>query len=89
MILLKRIGIILLVLTAVVFTAGYLFLRISTPGYSGRVAVPGIGAPVEVHFDDFGVPHLYADDEEDAWFAFGYIHARERLFQISRSWMVI
>ncbi len=33
-------------------------------------------------FDGYGVPHVYARDVEDAWFAVGFLHGRERLWQM-------
>ncbi|HEV8357746.1 MAG TPA: penicillin acylase family protein [Gemmatimonadales bacterium] len=44
--------------------------------------IPGLGAPVEVRYDDRGVPHIFAASEEDAWRAEGYVVARDRLFQL-------
>jgi len=37
---------------------------------------------VIVVFDKYGVPHIYASSLSDAFFALGYIHARERLWQM-------
>lgn len=44
--------------------------------------VPGLRAPVDVLVDEFGVPHLYAEDENDLFRAQGFNAARERLFQL-------
>ncbi len=46
------------------------------------IDVPGLGAPVIVLGDEDGVPHIYARDEHDALFMQGYLHARDRLFQL-------
>src|SRR5688500_16713486 len=47
-----------------------------------RGTIPGLSKPVEVVFDDRGVPHVYAATEEDAYRALGFIMARDRLFQM-------
>ena len=47
----------------------------------GRVAVPGLRAPVEILRDRWGINHIYADSEHDLFFAQGYAAARDRLFQ--------
>src|SRR5688572_12547818 len=60
----------------------YFFLLNQKPSYSGTVAVAGLTHPVEIYFDTYGVPHIYADNEEDLFFALGYVHAQERLFQM-------
>ncbi len=44
--------------------------------------IPGLGKPVQVVFDDRGVPHIFASSEEDAYRALGYVMARDRLFQM-------
>ena len=46
------------------------------------MAPPGLQAPVEVLADGYGVPHVYARDTDDAWFAAGALHARDRLWQM-------
>ena len=46
-----------------------------------RVAVAGLSAPVEIVTDRWGIPHIYAQNERDLFFAQGYNAARERLFQ--------
>ncbi|MBW3655830.1 MAG: penicillin acylase family protein, partial [Gemmatimonadetes bacterium] len=46
-----------------------------------RVAVAGLSAPVEIVTDRWGIPHIYARNERDLFFAQGYNAARDRLFQ--------
>ena len=57
-------------------------LRGTVPDLRGEVRLAGLQAPVEVLFDEWGVPHIYARDAEDAWAALGYLHGRERLWQM-------
>ncbi|NLG68878.1 MAG: penicillin acylase family protein, partial [Firmicutes bacterium] len=45
----------------------------------------GLRAPVRVVEDRFGIPHVYATDEWDLFFTVGYLHARDRLFQMAVS----
>ena len=45
-------------------------------------ALPGLGGAVDVRFDDRGVPHIFAESENDAYRALGWVHARDRLFQM-------
>lgn len=51
----------------------------------GEVALPGLQRPCTVHFDAYGVPHVSAETLEDAFFAQGYFHAKERFFQMELS----
>jgi len=49
------------------------------PGGTRRV---GVRQPVEIERDAQGVPHIYADNDEDLFFGFGYAMAQDRLFQL-------
>src|SRR5438045_7054950 len=48
----------------------------------GQIAVPGLKEPVEVLRDRWGVPHIYAKNPDDLFFAQGFVAAQDRLFQI-------
>jgi penicillin amidase len=81
----KAIKILLLALAAlivVVLVLGYWKIRRSYPQAEGSVAVAGLAAPVEVMRDRWGVPHLFAQNEHDLFFAQGYVHAQDRLWQM-------
>lgn len=45
-------------------------------------AIPNLAGPVEVRYDQRGVPHLFATTELDAIRALGFVAARDRLFQL-------
>jgi penicillin G amidase len=47
-----------------------------------RVRLTGLGATTEVRYDDRGVPHIFAATAHDAYRALGWVHARDRLFQM-------
>ena len=59
-----------------------IYLTSQKPQYSGSIQFKGIQEKVSVVFDFYGVPHIYAANEEDAYFALGYVHAQDRLFQM-------
>ncbi|MCB0279306.1 MAG: penicillin acylase family protein, partial [Calditrichaeota bacterium] len=40
------------------------------------------GISAEIYIDSIGVPHIYASDNNSTAFALGYMHARDRLFQM-------
>lgn len=78
----KRLIVLAFVLLVAAGGGGYWWARESLPIMDGQLAYPGLRAPVEVLFDGHGVPSVYARDPEDAWFAAGVLHARERLWQM-------
>ncbi len=49
---------------------------------SGTLSVTGLQLPVEITRDEFGVPRIAAQSEHDMMFAFGYVHAQDRLWQM-------
>ncbi|OJJ22202.1 hypothetical protein BKI52_09185 [marine bacterium AO1-C] len=51
------------------------------PKYSGKVTLPGLQQNVEVFFDRYGIPHIYAKNVKDAYFALGFVQAQERIAQ--------
>ncbi len=48
----------------------------------GTETVAGLAAPVEVIRDTWGVPHIYASNTDDLFFAQGYVQAQDRLWQM-------
>jgi len=63
-------------------TGGYIYLHLQKPQYAGEVSLKGLNSEATVHFDSFGIPHIYGSSEEDVYLALGFVHAQERLFQM-------
>lgn len=79
---LKRL--LLVLLLAVVLGVGFLGYRLwsSKPMLDGVITHASLRAPVRVVRDDWGVPHITAENEADAYFALGYVTGQDRLFQM-------
>ena len=60
---------------------GCLSIRVAA-GDDSPVKLAGLSGEVSVYEDEFGVPHIYADTWTDAARALGWIHARDRLWQM-------
>ena len=52
------------------------------PQIEGELTLPGLAAPVEIIRDRWGIPHIYAQNTADLFFAQGFVHAQERLWQM-------
>ncbi|HYC80531.1 MAG TPA: penicillin acylase family protein, partial [Solirubrobacterales bacterium] len=52
------------------------------PKTKGTIELPGLGGRVTVRRDRWGVPHLEAEAREDLFFAQGFCHGQERLWQM-------
>src|SRR5215211_1044701 len=48
----------------------------------GELTIPGLDSAVEVRRDRWGVPHIYARNEHDLFFAQGFVAAQDRLWQM-------
>lgn len=76
---------ILIVVIPVIILLGLLFNSLSKKSFyptTGEIKAKGLKQQVKVYFDDFGVPHVIANNREDIYFSQGYIHARDRLWQM-------
>lgn len=50
--------------------------------YNADLKLPQLKGKTEVYFDDRLVPHVFAEQENDAYFVQGYLHAKFRLWQM-------
>jgi penicillin G amidase len=78
----RRLLILLVLMPLIGLIGGYAFLSGSLPGVSGTVHLAGLSAPVEIRRDKDGVPTIRAKNWQDGYFALGYVHAQDRLWQM-------
>jgi penicillin amidase len=71
-----------LVLAIVAPTFGWLYLRRSLPATNGTVAQRSVTGAVEIMRDERGIPYIFAPTDRDAFYALGYVHAQDRLWQM-------
>jgi len=73
-----------LVLAAIVLLAAALlwYRQASQPLHEGTLQVPGLQAAVAIRRDAYGIPTIDAKTEHDAYFALGFVHAQDRLWQM-------
>ncbi|MEQ8302510.1 MAG: penicillin acylase family protein [Cyclobacteriaceae bacterium] len=79
---LKRILLTVIGLLLLLGAALFIYLQLQKPSYEGEITLAGLKEEVEIRYDNYGIPHIYAGTEEDAYFALGYAHAQDRLFQM-------
>jgi penicillin amidase len=79
---LKGLFLLLVVLVVVAGVAGYLVVQRTLPQTDGAVQIDGLRDRVEIIRDKNGVPHIYAQNQDDLYFAQGYVHAQDRLWQL-------
>jgi penicillin amidase len=80
---LVRLALLLLVLLAVAVLVGWrLAARSLRPDRDEVFETSGLAAEVTIAYDRWGVPHVRAASLADACFAQGWVHARDRFFQL-------
>lgn len=80
-ILIRSIVFILLPLVILLLYFGHYAFQ-SLPIYQGEAAVSGVKAPINLSRDKNGIVHIQAKSDSDAFFALGYAHAQDRLWQL-------
>src|SRR5436190_15065591 len=66
-------------------TAAGLWLQLfrrPLPRTRGRLRLNGLEDSVEIRRDRWGVPHIHAQTRHDLWFAEGFCHGQDRLWQL-------
>jgi penicillin amidase len=71
-----------LVLVILVTVLGVWLVRRPIPQYGGELRLDGLAAPVTVHRDTAGIPHIYASSTADMVRAQGYLHAQDRFWEM-------
>src|SRR5690554_4910300 len=82
----SRIVLIILAIVLLLAVAGSIFVAYTVrrpfPQTDGTITLDGLESEVNVLRDEYGVPHIYAENENDLYFAQGYVHAQDRFWQM-------
>ncbi len=78
----KRIIFIIIGILAVISLSVFIYLRSYLPDYSGELSVAGLEGPVTIERNQFAVPTIRAENRDDLYFAWGYVNAQDRMFQL-------
>ncbi|HWV10989.1 MAG TPA: penicillin acylase family protein [Pseudomonas sp.] len=78
----KRTLTVIAVVVAASAAGGYWYVDSKQPLREGELTLQHLQAPVEVRYDERGVPHIQAQNETDMYRALGFVHAQDRLFQM-------
>lgn len=78
----KKIIVIFLFVFLFIVGGLYVYLRLTIPKTEGTLQVKGIGEEILIKWNPWGVPFIEAKNINDMFFAIGFCHARDRLFQM-------
>lgn len=67
---------------AVLAIVAYIFIQSLKPTYDGEIQLENLKETVNVYYDTYGIPHIYAKNDTDGFHALGYVHAQDRLWQM-------
>ncbi|MBF13465.1 MAG: hypothetical protein CMF46_03775 [Legionellales bacterium] len=65
-----------------IFFLIWLYTYLSLAKTRGVSELPGLKEGVDIHRDAHGVPHIHANHNHDLYFALGYLHAQDRIWQL-------
>lgn len=69
-------------LLAVMVLIGFGWLRSSLPDLDGKITLKGPESEITIARDTHGIPHIGGASDHDIFFAMGYVHAQDRLWQM-------
>ncbi|MEM7802710.1 MAG: penicillin acylase family protein, partial [Chloroflexota bacterium] len=52
------------------------------PDRNSRQKISGLKETVQIDYDKWGIPNIYAQNRDDLFFAQGFVHAQDRLWQM-------
>jgi penicillin amidase len=78
-----RLFLLLVALAGLALMVGYYLASRSLVDYDANYAVPAISGEVEIVRDNSGVPHIFAEADEDVYYGLGFAHAQDRLWQMT------
>ncbi|MFK3972785.1 penicillin acylase family protein [Pseudomonas sp. NPDC087358] len=78
----KRSLCVIALLIILIAGGGTWYVHSKQPLRNGEMSLANLQAPVSVRYDERGVPHIKAENQDDLYRALGYVHAQDRLFQM-------
>lgn len=82
MAIMKTVGLSIVGLIFAVAAIVYGLLAASLPNQDGEIRLPGLTAAATVRGDELAIPTIAAQERDDAFRILGFLHARDRLFQM-------
>ncbi|MBB5223238.1 penicillin amidase [Amaricoccus macauensis] len=70
-------------LAAVGLFLAYYLASQSLPDYNARLSIAGPAQEIDIVRDRYAVPHILSKDDHDAFFGLGFVHAQDRLWQMT------
>src|SRR5215467_11994412 len=79
----RLIGAVALLLIVALAGAFLWYRKASQPTHEGSLVIGGVSKPIVISRDAVALPYIDAATETDAIFALGFVHAQDRLWQMT------
>ncbi len=79
---LKKVTIVIISILLVFVMLAFAYAYYEKPTYEGKLQLKNISKETSVYFDEYGIPHIYANSQKEAMVVLGYVHAQDRLWQM-------
>ncbi len=76
--------VIILLIGIIVLAVYWTFYR-PLPNRDAALSIPDMHQQARIYWGPHGVPHIYAKNKHDLYFSLGYVHAQDRLWQMTLS----
>ncbi len=73
-------SIIIAIIVSIIFL--YLLVLSSVPNYQKEIKTSEIDAEISILRDNYAIPYIFSQSPNDSFFALGYVHAQDRLWQM-------
>ena len=80
---LMRITLSVAAIAGLLVSFAYFILSQSLPDYSKTIEFSHVTEKIEIVRDTANVPHIFGKNDQDTLFALGYVHAQDRLWQMT------
>ncbi|MGB9664032.1 MAG: penicillin acylase family protein [Ignavibacteria bacterium] len=77
-------GVFIVLILLIIFSVFFVnrIIKKSYPQTEGEISLNGIKSEIKIYRDNFGIPYIEAENEDNLFFALGFVHAQDRLFQM-------
>lgn len=74
----------LLYITLTFLSVFLALLSITNPKYNGRVIISSKYGKVDIYRDELGIPHIFGENKEAAYYGIGYVQAQDRTWVMEK-----
>ena len=78
-----RVAIAIILLFAIIIISSYFLVIRSIPDYNANYELKGLRNELLIIRDSSNVPHIISENDNDAFFGLGFVHAQDRLWQMA------